>query len=111
MVFGRVVLIGDAASVGRPHIGMGVAKGASDAQALADVLRDASVPLEHALATFEKDRLDVGLKAVERGRTLGEYLLLPHRSNNTPHDAHWQEFHSVHGILKNTASSDFLKPL
>lgn len=109
MVFGRVVLIGDAASVGRPHIGMGVAKGASDAQALANVLRDTSVPVEQALAKFEKDRLDVGLKAVERGRTLGEYLLLPHRPNNAPHDAHWQEFHSVHGILKNTATSDFLK--
>jgi 2-polyprenyl-6-methoxyphenol hydroxylase-like FAD-dependent oxidoreductase len=105
------VLIGDAASVGRPHIGMGVAKGASDAQALADVLRDASVPIEQALAKFENDRLDVGLKAVERGRTLGEYLLLPHHSDNTPRDAHWQEFHSVRGILKNTASSDFLESL
>ena len=111
MVFNRVVLIGDAASVGRPHIGMGVAKGASDAQALADVLRDASVPIDQALAKFENDRLDVGLKAVERGRTLGEYLLLPHHSDNTPRDAHWQAFHSVRGILKNTASSDFLESL
>ncbi|MGF6781406.1 FAD binding domain-containing protein [Paraburkholderia sp. GAS334] len=109
MVFGRVVLIGDAASVGRPHIGMGVAKGASDAQALAAVLRDASVPIEQSLAKFEKDRLEVGLKAVERGRMLGEYLLLPHHSDSAPHDAHWKEFHSVNGILKNTASSEFLK--
>jgi 2-polyprenyl-6-methoxyphenol hydroxylase-like FAD-dependent oxidoreductase len=100
MVFGRVALIGDAASVGRPHIGMGVAKAAADAQKLADVLRDPTVPIEQALAQFENDRLDIGLKAVERGRTLGEYLMMSH-DDNTTHDAHW--------ILKNTASSDFLK--
>jgi 2-polyprenyl-6-methoxyphenol hydroxylase-like FAD-dependent oxidoreductase len=109
MVFGRVALIGDAASVGRPHIGMGVAKAAADAQELANVLRDPSVPVEQALAKFEKDRLDVGLKAVERGRTLGEYLLMPHHADNAVHDPRWEEFHSVHGILKNTATSDFLK--
>jgi 2-polyprenyl-6-methoxyphenol hydroxylase-like FAD-dependent oxidoreductase len=109
MVFGRVALIGDAASVGRPHIGMGVAKAAADAQTLAEVLRAASVPLEQALAKFEKDRLEVGLKSVERGRTLGEYLLTPHHADSVAHDSRWEEFHSVRGILKNTASSDFLK--
>jgi hypothetical protein len=67
------------------------------------------VPVEQALAKFEKDRLDVGLKAVERGRTLGEYLLMPHHADNAVHDPRWEEFHSVHGILKNTATSDFLK--
>jgi len=109
MVFGRVALIGDSASVGRPHIGMGVAKAAADAQRLAELLRDDAVPVDQALEQFEKERLDVGLKSVERGRTLGQYLLLPHDSDNAAHDAHWEEFHSVHGILKNTATSDFLR--
>src|SRR5215831_14018152 len=38
MVFGRAALIGDAASVGRPHMGFGVSKAAEDARALADAL-------------------------------------------------------------------------
>jgi 2-polyprenyl-6-methoxyphenol hydroxylase-like FAD-dependent oxidoreductase len=108
MVFGRVALIGDAASVGRPHIGMGVAKAAADAQELARVLRDPAVPIDEALAKFEKERLDVGFRAVERGRTLGAYLLQQH-DDDAERDPDWDEFHSVHGILKNTASSDFLK--
>ena len=35
LVFGRVILIGDAAFVARPHAGMGVTKAALDAQTLA----------------------------------------------------------------------------
>jgi 2-polyprenyl-6-methoxyphenol hydroxylase-like FAD-dependent oxidoreductase len=36
MVVGRVALLGDAAFVARPHVGMGTTKAASDARALAD---------------------------------------------------------------------------
>ena len=110
MVFGRVVLIGDAASVGRPHIGMGVAKGASDARLLAQVLSDPGVAVEQALIQFERDRLIEGKKAVDRGRALGEYVspMVEHSADDV-HDANWEEFHSVQGILRNTASSDFLK--
>ena len=39
LVFGRVALVGDAAFVARPHVGMGVTKAAGDAVALADALR------------------------------------------------------------------------
>jgi len=109
MVFGRVVLIGDAASVGRPHIGMGVAKGASDAQLLGQLLSDPGVAIEQALGQFEQARLKEGKKAVERGRALGEYLTMPVHSTHDVHDATWEEFHSIPGILRNTASSDFLK--
>jgi len=109
MVFGRVVLIGDAASVGRPHIGMGVAKGTSDAQVLARLLSAPNVAIGQALAQFERDRLSVGEKSVERGRALGEYMAAPQHSAGDVHDERWEEFHTVSGILKNTATSDFLK--
>lgn len=111
MVFGRIALIGDAASVGRPHIGMGVAKAASDAQVLAHALGNRALSIDDALAHFEKERLVEGRMAFERGRTLGEYLLANEASEHAADDAHWREFHSVTGILRNTASSDFLKAL
>src|SRR5215468_7680789 len=38
IVFGRVALVGDAASTPRPHVGFGVAKAGGDALALADAL-------------------------------------------------------------------------
>jgi len=38
IVFGRVVLLGDAAFVARPHVGAGVTKAALDAQSLAAAL-------------------------------------------------------------------------
>src|SRR6516165_3417246 len=38
LVFGRLALVGDAASSARPHMGFGMAKAGGDAQALAEVL-------------------------------------------------------------------------
>jgi flavin-dependent dehydrogenase len=38
LVFGRVVILGDAAFVARPHVAAGVTKAALDAQCLADAL-------------------------------------------------------------------------
>ena len=38
LVFGRVALVGDAASSARPHMGFGMAKAGGDAQALAEAL-------------------------------------------------------------------------
>jgi 2-polyprenyl-6-methoxyphenol hydroxylase-like FAD-dependent oxidoreductase len=73
LVFGRVALMGDAAFVARPHVGMGVTKAAEDAMALADcVARHGATPA--ALQAFEVMRLAPGLAAVERGRRLGAYL-------------------------------------
>jgi hypothetical protein len=40
IVFGRVALVGDAAANARPHMGFGMAKAGTDAQALAKHLRD-----------------------------------------------------------------------
>jgi 2-polyprenyl-6-methoxyphenol hydroxylase-like FAD-dependent oxidoreductase len=106
-VYGRVALIGDAAAVARPHVGMGIAKAGTDAEVLADSL--ASYPdLLEGLARFERERLPIAGKAVAQGRSLGEYMLDHASPGNGADDAHWREFHSIPGILKHTASSAFL---
>ena len=74
LVFGRVVLIGDAAFLARPHVGLGVTKAAGDAMALAAALAARSVRLEEKLARFERERLESGAKIVERSRRLGELI-------------------------------------
>jgi 2-polyprenyl-6-methoxyphenol hydroxylase-like FAD-dependent oxidoreductase len=108
MVYGRVALIGDAAAVARPHVGMGIAKAGTDAEVLADSL--ASHPdLLEGLARFERERLPIAGKAVAQGRSLGEYMLDHASHGNGADDAHWREFHSISGILKHTASSAFLR--
>jgi 2-polyprenyl-6-methoxyphenol hydroxylase-like FAD-dependent oxidoreductase len=107
MVFGRVVLIGDAAAVARPHVGMGIAKAGTDAEVLADALSHPP-DLFEGLTQFERKRLPVAGKAVAQGRNLGEYMM-QHGSRGEGTDTeHWREFHSIPGILKHTASSAFL---
>ena len=69
----RVALMGDAAFVARPHIGMGVTKAAEDAVALADALQwQRSMP--EALRHYEGLRLPAGRQAVGRARWLGSSL-------------------------------------
>lgn len=70
---GRVALMGDAAFVARPHIGMGVTKAAEDAVALADALQSHGATRE-ALQAYEDVRLPAGRQAVERARWLGGYM-------------------------------------
>ena len=74
LVFGRTVLLGDAAFVARPHVGMGVTKAASDAMALADALRETPDDVAAALAGYERIRVEAGRAVVERGRQLGAYM-------------------------------------
>ncbi len=75
MVFGRALLIGDAASIVRPHTGSGTAKAVEDAIRLADHLSevgrvDDRSDLETHLAAWEAERLAANRSLVERGRTL-----------------------------------------
>jgi 2-polyprenyl-6-methoxyphenol hydroxylase-like FAD-dependent oxidoreductase len=73
MAFGRVCLLGDAAFVARPHVGMGVTKAGDDAMALAAcVAYHGATPA--ALQAYEVSRLAVCAAVVERGRQLGAYL-------------------------------------
>jgi 2-polyprenyl-6-methoxyphenol hydroxylase-like FAD-dependent oxidoreductase len=73
LAFGRVALLGDAAFVARPHVGMGVSKAGDDAMALArSVAQLGATP--QALRHYEAQRLPAGAAVVERARRLGAYL-------------------------------------
>lgn len=73
LVFGRVVLLGDAAFVARPHCGMGVTKAAGDAMQLVESLKKFE-KVEDALAEYEKLRLSFGHSIVDHARHLGAYM-------------------------------------
>jgi 2-polyprenyl-6-methoxyphenol hydroxylase-like FAD-dependent oxidoreductase len=74
LVFGRAVLLGDAAFVARPHVGAGVTKSALDAQCLADALRTRGDDVASALACYERARLTLGKRMVARSRRLGAFI-------------------------------------
>src|SRR5207344_2316906 len=59
MVFGRVVVIGDAAFVARPHVAMGVPKAAGDALALVKAIQQGGADYLSGLRTFEAERLRI----------------------------------------------------
>ena len=82
LVFGRVILIGDAAFVARPHAGMGVTKAGLDALGLAQALNAADPAA--ALLEWERRRLRYGRAVVARARWLGAYLSRP-----APADDEW----------------------
>ena len=73
MAFGRIGLMGDAAFVARPHVGMGVTKAAQDAMALTDCISHYGANAQ-ALLAFEELRLLPGQQVVERGRRLGDFM-------------------------------------
>ena len=66
MAIGRVALLGDAAFVARPHVGMGVTKAALDAQSLAQCIADAPGDLFAALARYDRERRLFGTRVVAR---------------------------------------------
>ena len=73
IAFGRVVLVGDAAFVARPHVATGVSKAALDVQCLADALaRDGDIDV--ALDRFAQERGRFGQGLVARGRHLGAWI-------------------------------------
>ena len=74
LVFGRVVILGDAAFVARPHVVAGVTKAALDAQCLADSLASTGNDVETALAHYDTERRQFGRSLVARARHLGAYL-------------------------------------
>ena len=71
--FGRVALMGDAAFVARPHVGMGVTKAGDDAMALTRAIAQHGATAAACLA-YERERLLPGQAVVERGRRLGAYM-------------------------------------
>ena len=73
LAHGRIALLGDAAFVARPHVGMGVAKAADDAVALvACIAAEGATP--QALLRYDAQRRPQGLAVLERARLLGRRL-------------------------------------
>jgi 2-polyprenyl-6-methoxyphenol hydroxylase-like FAD-dependent oxidoreductase len=98
MVFGRVVLVGDAAFLARPHVGVGVTKGAGDARALARAVSNDNGNLRANLLRFEPDRLAFGMRAVTRGRQLGASL-----SSHAGLSTAWDHVQGSRDLLRDTA--------
>ena len=73
LVFGRVVLVGDAASSARPHMGFGMAKAGGDAQALGEALASHD-DIDAGLAAYDKLRQPIGERVMRHGRKLGTQL-------------------------------------
>jgi 2,6-dihydroxypyridine 3-monooxygenase len=71
MAFGRVCLIGDAASALRPHIAAGTAKAAEAAWMLADAVAANGGDVLQALARWEPRVLELEQQAVARTRRAG----------------------------------------
>jgi len=73
LVFGRVALVGDAASTPRPHVGFGVSKAGAEAQALAEALSNHD-DIDRALAAYDAARQPLSERIVAHGRKLGMQL-------------------------------------
>ena len=73
IVFGRIALMGDAAFVGRPHVGMGVTKAGDEAIVIArHIAKLGATPA--ALDAYSKERLALGQQVVARAQYLGRYM-------------------------------------
>jgi 2-polyprenyl-6-methoxyphenol hydroxylase-like FAD-dependent oxidoreductase len=70
MVFGRVVLIGDAAFVPRPHTAGSTMKAAYNGETLARRLATAGMELPTALSRWEAQQLRIGQQLHEQGQAL-----------------------------------------
>ncbi|HEY4606158.1 MAG TPA: monooxygenase [Acidimicrobiia bacterium] len=71
MAFGRICLIGDAASGLRPHVAAGQAKACGDAWALRDALAGADGDVVGALRAWEPSQLALAHRALARTREMG----------------------------------------
>jgi 2-polyprenyl-6-methoxyphenol hydroxylase-like FAD-dependent oxidoreductase len=73
LVYGRVALVGDAASTPRPHMGFGVSKAGAESQALAEPLSSYD-DIDQALAAYNAVRQPLSERIVSHGRKLGMQL-------------------------------------
>jgi 2-polyprenyl-6-methoxyphenol hydroxylase-like FAD-dependent oxidoreductase len=91
---GRLCLMGDAATLARPHIGGGAGKALDDALALGDALA-AHDSLDDALAAWDNERSAVGNEVVSLGQSFGRYLVEEHPNwdamDQESMDRRWRE--------------------
>lgn len=69
----RIVLVGDAGALARPHVGAGTSKAAGDAISISRALPRAS-SIDEALALYTRSRLVTARYLVERSRDIGVAL-------------------------------------
>lgn len=74
LALGRIALLGDAAFMARPHVGMGVTKAALDAECLASALKETDSDVSASLIRYDAERRTFGERIVARARRLGAYL-------------------------------------
>ena len=72
MSVGRVALLGDAAFVARPHVGMGAIKAGMDAIGLTEALAEDDV--EAGRERYDAARQPAGRAIVAKSRRLGAYI-------------------------------------
>ena len=72
MVCGRVVLVGDAAFIPRPHTAASTAKAGANALALRRALQDFPNDIGAALKEWESDQLALGRYLEKSGKALGD---------------------------------------
>jgi 2-polyprenyl-6-methoxyphenol hydroxylase-like FAD-dependent oxidoreductase len=77
MVQGRVVLLGDAAFIPRPHTAASTAKAAANALALGRALQEFPDDIDTALKEWEADQLALGRHLERSGRALGNRSQFP----------------------------------
>ncbi len=71
MVYGRVLILGDAAFGLRPHVAAGQAKACADAWALMEALQEENLDIDRALKVWEPRQLALGRHALHRTRQMG----------------------------------------
>ncbi|REG49044.1 2-polyprenyl-6-methoxyphenol hydroxylase-like FAD-dependent oxidoreductase [Paraburkholderia sp. BL6669N2] len=75
MVKGRVILVGDAGSIPRPHTAASTSKAATNALALQAALLRLPDDVDKALASWEPQQTALGRYLLEHGRQVGNHLL------------------------------------
>ena len=75
IVNGRVVIIGDAAAIPRPHTAASTSKAAANALALAAELKAFPDDIPAALARWEPGQVALGKQLRQQGSRIGDYLL------------------------------------
>ncbi|WP_089025435.1 FAD binding domain-containing protein [Bradyrhizobium mercantei] len=75
MVAGRVIVLGDAAAIPRPHTAASTSKAASNALDLVDALQSFPGDVETALANWEPNQVALGKALYRQGTEAGSYLL------------------------------------
>jgi len=105
LVFDRVALVGDAAASARPHMGFGMAKAGSDAQALGEGLGSHD-DIDQGLAAYNEIRQPIGARIVQHGRKLGTHLGV---NLETDEDrVMWRQLQDYRAMMDRIAEPGFL---